>query len=77
MVLVNQRRDYFVNTNKILAIVVRTVGSKHFIVADMGNNKEISLGFYASKEKAQEITKRIIENNYSESTTYFLPKENE
>ena len=76
MIVVNQSKDCFVNTQEVLCITIRGIGTKAFVVADLGN-KEINLGQYSKRENAISIVKRIIEMIFAEGIIFYMPEDNE
>lgn len=75
MIIIDQEKKAVVNTNKTYCIILRKIGSKFFIIANFGLDKEVSLGTYSTQENAQSVLKRIIELLPFEGNVFYMPEE--
>lgn len=75
MIIINQEKSCVVNTDNTYCIILRKIGSKFFIIANFGIEKEVPLGTYSTQENAQSVLKRVIEMLPFAGNVFYMPEE--
>lgn len=76
MLIFNQDRDKLINLNKVqyIDVDIRGDGYKNEIYTNYEDNSSISLGWYITKEEANEVLQRIADAEGAVNV-FYMPKE--